>query len=218
MPAPARDSFLWKSGALLLKRPLIALTALFLGITIQAKADSISFADQPTGPSTFAYSSGPQTITEGIATFSGGVILTNETYADQGINVYATCSSATCGISYAFSNPITITFAQPVSDLTVVIVNNLPDTFTLTDNNGNSVSAALPYLADGAITLNDTGITSVTIGTPDDGWDFALQGNGALTFTADPIPTPEPATFFMLCAGLLGAALLAPRYNAKRKL
>ena len=203
-----------------MKQSLIFLTAFFLVVVLQAKADSISFEDQPAGPSTFAYSSGLQTITEGIVTLSGGVILTNETYADQNINVYATCASSTCGVSYLFSDPITITFAQPVSDLTVVIVNNLPDTFTLADNNGNSVSASLPYLADTAITLNDTDITSVTIGTADDGWDFALQGNDSLTFTpdpsTDPIPTPEPGTAILLCTGLLGLAMRTRKYSLKR--
>jgi len=206
----------------LTKRSLIALAALFLGATTQAKADSISFADQPAGASTFAYSSGPETITEGIATFSGGVILTGETFADQNVNVYATCSSSTCGISYSFSDPITIIFSQPVSNLTIEIVNNLPDTFSLTDNNGNSVSADLPYLASTTITLDDTGITSATIGTADEGWDFALEGDGAITFTldpssdqpSDPTSTPEPATASLLGTGLMALVALSRKKSA----
>lgn len=198
---------------------VIALTLLLLAIALQAKADSISFTDQPAGPSTFAYSSGPETITEGIVTLSGGVILTDETYADQNINVYATCASSTCGISYSFANPITITFAQPVSDLTIVIANNLPDTFTLADNNGNSVSAALPYLANTALTLNDSDITTATIGAADDSWDFALQGDDSLTFIPDSpsdlTPTPEPATKLLLFAGLPGLAMLARNYGLR---
>jgi hypothetical protein len=205
-----------------MKRLLIVLAAMLLGTTLQLKADSASFADQPAGASTFAYSSGPETITEGIATFSGGVILTGETFADQNVNVYATCARSTCGITYTFSDPMTITFSQPVSDLTVEIVNNLPDTFILADNNGNYVSANLPYLADTSITLDDAGITSATIGTADDGWDFALEGGGAITFTPDlppdppydPTSTPEPATASLLGAGLMALAALSRKKSA----
>ena len=193
-----------------MKRTLIILGVLLSGMAINAKADSFSFSDQPAGPSTFAASTGPHSVTEGLATFSGGTILTNETSSTFAGNVYATASDLSAASPFTFLDPLTITFSQAVSNLTLVVVNNLADTFVLRDNNGNSISANFgTNVSNGILTLTDTNILSATIGTTDPAWDFALSGGSYTSSSGSPTPTPEPGTLIMLGTGLLGLAGVA---------
>jgi hypothetical protein len=151
---------------------------------------------------------GPQSITEGLATFHGGAILTNETFAAVTGSVYATVSNSIVTTPFTFLNPLTITFSQAVSNLSLFVVNNEADTYFLTDNNGKTISAAFAANSTGGLlSLIDTNILSATIGTTNSSWDFALSGGSYNS----PTPTPEPSTLIMLGTGLLGLAGVARR-------
>lgn len=191
-----------------MRRLIVTLGVLFLGMAVSAKADTFSFSDQPAGPSLFASSTGPHSITEGLATFNGGTILTGETFAAVAGNVYATVSNSVVSTPFTFLNPLTITFSQAVSNLSLFVVNNDADTYFLTDNNGKSISAAFGLNGtDGILSLSDTNILSATIGTTNSGWDFALSGGSYNS----PTPTPEPGTLVMLGTGLIGLVGIARR-------
>ena len=192
-----------------MRRILFILGVLLLGIAINAKADTISFSDH-TGPSLFASTAGPQSLAEGLATFHGGAILTNETFATIAGSVYATVSNSIVPTPFTFLNPLTITFSQAVTNLSLSVVNNEADTYFLMDNNGKSISAAFGANSTGGLlSLIDTNILSATIGTTNSSWDFALSG-GSYNFPT-PTPTPEPGTLIMLGTGLLGLMGVARR-------
>jgi PEP-CTERM motif len=180
-----------------------------------AKADSVDFSNQ-TGPSTFAAASGPQTITEGLATFTGGVILTNESGTLNNFSVYATCNPGTCGQSSSLLNPLTITFSAPVSNVTLIATNALGATYTFTDNLGNAALITLGVLTVPAplvdFSLVDSGITSATFGSSASGWDFAIEG---LTYTPAAVVTPEPSALLLLVTGLLALAFFARRKSPR---
>jgi len=175
-----------------------------------AKADSVDFSNQ-TGSSTFAAASGPQTITEGLATFTGGVILTNELGTGNAFSVYATCDPALCSQSSTLLNPLTITFSAPVSNVTLIATNALGATYTFTDNLGNAAVMTLGVLTVPAplvdFSLVDSGITSATfVSSSSSGWDFAIEG---LTYTPAAVVTPEPSALLLLVTGLLALAFFA---------
>jgi hypothetical protein len=194
-----------------MRRILVTLGLVLLGMAINAKADSINFSDQPAGSNAFPTSTGPHSVTEGLATFNGGTILTDETSAAVAGNVYGTVSNSIVPTTFTFLNPLTIIFSQAVSNLSLVVVNNVADTFVLRDNNGNSISAAFGLNStNGILTLNDTNILSATIGATGSGWDFALSG-GSYDAPSSPTPTPEPSTLIMLSTGLLGLVGVARR-------
>jgi len=159
---------------------------------------TIDFETLPAGPSNLGPP--PQTVTEGGATFSGGIILTNESASIDLTNVYATVNC--CG----YSNPISIAFASVVANLSVLITNNVNATYTLTDNFGRSVAASVPaYNTPVTLTLPFAGITAATVasvGIP--GFDFAL---GSVSFTPGPAPVPEPGSMLLVGCGLAGFLL-----------
>ena len=96
--------------------PALMLGALLLS-TVSASATLIDFQDQPAGPSAFGVIAA-QTLTYTFgslsATFNGGAILTNEQLQTTDFsNAYATISFANGG-NGTLSNPLTISFNQPV--------------------------------------------------------------------------------------------------------
>src|SRR5258708_37097331 len=127
----------------MMKSFLVGMITVIVAISgTDANAVLINFDDQNlTGPSTFGATSGtPQAVdiatSAGQVAFGGGVILTNTTNqpADE-TSVYATSSFAG-----TLGNPLTITFAQPVTNVLIDIINGLdqPVDYAVTDNLGNS--------------------------------------------------------------------------------
>jgi len=183
-----------------------------LSICTQAFATLINFDDQGlSGPQLFG---GPmQVITltnvggSGIdATFSGGVILTNATnFPANNTSVYGTYLGG--GTNYGYTNPMTVTFSQPVSNFFLDLYNGWTNdrTFTVFDNNGNSTTVTLPSNTSSGQTLvsfpaagNIISLQDVTVGI--NTWDFLIDN---IHFN-EPLPTPEPTTMLLLGAGLLG--------------
>jgi len=145
---------------------------------VGGRAVLINFDDQGlTGPSTFAGTPGtPQAFSvstsAGTVSFDGGVILTTTS------NLPANQSSVygTADFAGSLQNPITITFAQPITNFLVDIINGLtindptsgqpvPIEYQLADNQGHSAIFSLPpNTASGAETIGfaATG-TQVTI-------------------------------------------------------
>jgi hypothetical protein len=183
---------------------LVAGAAIVLPTSAAADPITVDFETLPTGPSNFGPP--PHTVTEKGATFSGGIILTNESASIDLTNVYGTVDC--CG----YSNPLSIVFDSVVSELSVLITNNVNATYTLTDNLGRSVSASVPaYNTPVALTLPFAGITSASVassGIP--GFDFAL---GSVSFTPGPAPVPEPQSILLVGGGI--AALVARRLRLR---
>jgi hypothetical protein len=154
-----------------------------------AATTTIDFEAQGPGPSLFCPP--PQTLTIGVATFSGGALLTAATNlpADQ-TTVYGT--AAPCA---GYAPVITITFSRPVSNFSVLVLNGEATTvsYTVADNLGGTVTKSLvANVSSGAdtFTLPDAGITSVTIRrtTSSAFWDFLIDN---VSFTAFPTTTAE---------------------------
>jgi hypothetical protein len=198
---------------------IIGVGALAIGSIQSAYATSVDFEDL-SGPSTFAEvaSPGAQTITEGIATFSGGVILTAATNlpADE-TSIYGTADFANTLPQYTnpVSNPLTVTFTSPVTNffLDVLNGNTVNVNYTVADNAGHSQTFNLaPNTNSGVSTIGfaATGtIITITAGPADGGccaWDFFIDN----VHFNEPLPpnlqTPLPAALplFASGAGVLG--------------
>ncbi|MBV8833808.1 MAG: PEP-CTERM sorting domain-containing protein [Acidobacteriaceae bacterium] len=165
-------------------------------------ATTIDFEAQGTSaPSTFNTTlNSPLVI--GIATFTGGKLLKNEAVA---VPPPAETSAvyATTGFLTGYTDPLVITFTQPVSNVSLIVTNQTPDTYTLADNLGHSSSLAIGNNVNQMLSLTDTGATQVTIGTNATvGWDFAIDN---VTFTVS--SAPEPNTIALMALGLAGALL-----------
>jgi hypothetical protein len=172
---------------------LVASAALLLGVGSGASATTtvIDF-ETITGPSLFCPpAQSPLTI--GIATFTGGTVLTAATNlpADQ-TSVYGTASFCT---TPGYANTLGITFSRPVSNFSVLVLNGdtMTVSYTVTDDTGGTVTKSLvSNVNSGADTfeLPDDGISSVTIGltTPSAFYDFLIDN---VRFTAFPITTAE---------------------------
>ena len=165
-------------------------------------ATTIDFEAQGTSaPSTFNTTlNSPLVI--GIATFTGGKLLKNEAVAVQPAAETSAVYAAT-GFLTGYTDPLVITFTQPVSNVSLIVTNQTPDTYTLADNLGHSSSLAIGNNVNQMLSLTDTGATQVTIGTNATvGWDFAIDN---VTFTVS--SAPEPNTIALMALGLAGALL-----------
>lgn len=178
----------------------------------QARADVITFDAQGlTGPS-FASQTSASTINVvtsiGIVSFSGGAILTNESAlpADT-TSVYYTSFFLTGGL-----NPITITFPSNIHNFFLDVYNGqtFPESFTISDNLGNSNTVMLPNNSSSGQALISFAAAGniVTIFTPDTtGFDFSIDNIGFNQAT--PGNVPEPAALGMFGLGMLLIGLFA---------
>jgi hypothetical protein len=99
-------------------------------------------------------------------------------------------------------NPLVITFASPIDDFSVFIVNaDNTQSYTVSDNLGDSVTKALPSvgsLGTAMFSLPGRGITSVFITSANaDAWDFAIDDVSFAAATA----VPEPQALFLVGLG-----------------
>ncbi|MEN6622347.1 MAG: PEP-CTERM sorting domain-containing protein [Smithella sp.] len=183
----------------------------FLSVCTQASAILINFDDQGlTGSSLFGNPMQVITINNvegsGIdVTFSGGVILTAATYFPANrSSVYGTTNMMN------YTNPMTITFSQPVTNFFLDLYNGWPSdrTFTVSDNSGNSTTVTLPSnLASGQtlVSFAATGsiitMQDVTVGAGS--WDFLIDN---IHFN-EPLPkVPLPSAVILFGPGLFGLA------------
>lgn len=200
----------------------ITVGMLVMGLANQASAASINFDDQGlTGPSTFAAAGPAQTLnistSAGNVQLKGGVILTNATNlpADE-TSVYGTASFG----DPSLTNPITLTFANPIQNffLDVLNGNNQSITYTVADNAGNSSSFNLiPNTNSGQkqIGFAATG-TQVTItsslgsSTPFDFFIDNINFDAPLPPNLQPsTPVPEPSSVLSTLAfGVLSAGYI----------
>ncbi|MGH9612782.1 MAG: PEP-CTERM sorting domain-containing protein [Bryobacteraceae bacterium] len=175
----------------------------------------MTFEDQPAGPSNFSAAGPTQTLTYTFgtltATFTGGVILTNESnQTTDNSNVYATGAVSVVAGDPSLTNPLLVTFNQPVHNFEIQILNALSGNYQLSDNAGNSLNFNLATTG-GSIQTEGfaaTG-TQVQINYLDGPWDFAIDN---VTFD-QPLTgsTPEPASLVSLGTGLLFLGLGAIR-------
>ena len=197
-----RDDAAWKQrgGSGVLRVAAVALMLILGMLSTAASADpiTIDFETLPGGPSNFGPPS--QTISVAGATFSGGIILTNESASIDLTNVYGTVDC--CG----YTNPLSIVFDTAVANLSLLVTNNVTATYTLTDTMGRSVSLSAPaFNTPLTLTLPFTGITGATVlssGVP--GFDFAIDN---VSFTAMEAVVPEPGTMLLVGGGIAGMLL-----------
>ncbi len=163
--------------------------ALVVGVGKATAATTTIDFESLSGPSLFCAPAAPP-LTIGVATFSGGVIMTAVTNlpADQ-TTVYGTSNCP------GYAPAITITFSRPVSNFSVQVLNGETATvsYTVASDLGGTVTKSLvANFSSGADTfaLPDAGITSVTISrtTPSSFWDFFIDN---VAFTAFPTTTAE---------------------------
>jgi hypothetical protein len=188
-------------------KSLASIAILAASLAVSASASVINFEDQPAGPTNFAATSGAHTLVYTVGaltvTFTGGVILTNETaQSTDNSNVYATCDI--CGGPTSFTNPLTVTFSAPVQNFQIDILNALAGNYTMADNNGHSLNFNLATtggsLATEGFAASGTVVTIDYTSAPT-AWDFAIDNvlfNQPLTSSV-----PEPASIFTLGTGLL---------------
>jgi hypothetical protein len=188
-------------------------------VSMPAWAVLIDSEDQPPGPSTFAAAGPTQTLVYNLggvmATFTGGVILTNETsQTTDNTNVYATASFG----DPTLTNPLVVTFDQPIHNFQLDILNAILGDYTLADNAGHSVNFNLPttggslategFAAAGTvvtITYNGPGVTGAS-------FDFAIDN---VRFDEPLHLTPEPGSIMMFGVGLVALGTLRLRKHGQ---
>jgi hypothetical protein len=145
-------------------------------------------------------------------TFNFGVIL------DQTTNLPAdqTALYGTASFVPGMSNPLVITFSQPVQNFFMNLYNGQVSdaTYNVSDNNGNSQNFTLPPNLSGGQSLVGIAATGTIITIQDitdsGSWDFFIDNIGF----NQPLPTPDGGT----TVGLLLMGLTAICVFAKKTL
>ncbi len=189
------------------RRPMISAILISVGMCYPAHAVTINFEDQP-----LTVGGVPDTRTistaSGAVTFSGGEFVSGFGVADL-TTVYATVGPGPGEPLTSFTDTLTITFQNPVTNFSVLALG-LPPTplfdpgtsFTVSDNAGHTSFGATPL--SGFLTLGLDAASSVfTItggGTSSraPAWDFAIDNVSFET----PAPVPLPAAFPLFASGL----------------
>jgi hypothetical protein len=197
----------------LTNRVPIALLVLFgYAAAIPAGATTIDFEAQAAGAGGNLTGIPNSPLIIGIATFTGGELRKGEIglTADQ-TGVYATEGLFGSGET----NPLVITFASPVSNFGVLVVNDdNTGSYIVSDNLGDSVTKSLAAAGSGAAIFSLPGhsLTAVDITSADsNAWNFAIDNVTFATSTS----APEPGPVLLLMVGvMLLAALRATQVRA----
>jgi hypothetical protein len=197
-------------------RNVVLAGTVLIGSVVGANAFIVDFEDQ-TGPSTFGAPNETLTYTfPGVtATFTGGTILTNTTNlpADE-TSVYGTVSDT------PNSNPLTITFSEPVHNFFLDILNGntIPETYTIADDVGNTASFVIPPNLNSGLqffSLAATGtVVTITSAATNGFWDFFVDNVG---FDQATPGVPESSTWAMMLLGFAGLGLAGYRRAATAK-
>jgi hypothetical protein len=199
----------------------IGLVCLFAFSSTSA-ADTIDF-ESLVGPSTFGAAGNAQTLN--IATVignvmvEGGVILTNTSNlpADE-TSIYGTAGNATnigVTVGSGFTNPLTLTFAAPISNFFLDVLNgNVIDVnYHVADNAGHSADFLLsPNLSGGQTTIgfaatgNIITISATTGQMTPSGltWDFFIDNVHFNEALPPGLSVPEPASLSLAILGIAG--------------
>lgn len=149
-------------------------------------------------------------LTIGITTFTGGELLKNETFGAPGADT--TVVYATNGFGTGYTDPLVITFAQAVSNVSLLVTNETPDTYTLSDDLGNLVTLSVGNNVSQTLSLSDAGAMQITIRTVSPvGWDYAIDN---VSFAAAAV-APEPLTTAPVAASLLAFLLVLKKQRRK---
>jgi PEP-CTERM motif len=203
--------------------PAFVFASLLLS-TISASATVIDLEDQPAGLTAFGPTSGAQTLTYTFgaltATFNGGVILTNEQLqTTDNSNVYATISARNNGDG-TLTNPLTVTFNQPIQNFSIDVLNAAAGDYELFDNAGHTSFFTLAVqggsvFTGGFATAGTAAGTVISIqelnivGFPAGTFDFAIDNVSFNSAVAGAVP--EPSTWAMMILGFFGVGFMGYR-------
>ena len=205
---------------------LTILVGASFGFSSAAHAVVIGFEDEPAGPNVFSSAGVAKTLIYNLgggltATFTGGVILTNETgQTTDNSNVYATCNFCGGPSPLTLTNPLVVTFSQPIKNFQIDILNAIAGDYEVYDNAGNTDFFNLATTGGSLQTIGFAATGSVvdiaypdnpTSGYGEGNWDFAIDN---VTFNQDTVggnntATPLPAALPLFATGLGAIGLLA---------
>ena len=189
-----------------------------IGMSGVARADEVTF-ENIVGPPAFT-GAGAATLVYGFtgytATFSGGMVLTNETnQSTDNSSVYATQNIFSGG----YANPLTVTFSQAIQNFQIDILNALAGTYELADNNGHVYDFSLATTGGSVQTVGFAAVGTVVtikslsaVGYAAGSYDFAIDN---VTFN-QPLAAavPEPGTYALMALGLAAVGYAARRRKA----